>query len=83
MEAAGWWRRPRITLPGLKGIGRAVLILNLGYALTFGFDQMLIGRGAIGAQRIRGDHHIGLLVRPLRATSVTARRPACSSASPR
>ncbi len=25
-----------------------LLILNLGYALTFGFEQMLIQRGAVG-----------------------------------
>jgi putative aldouronate transport system permease protein len=49
VDGAGWWRRTRhITLPGLKGITILLLILNLGYALTFGFEQMLIQRGAIG-----------------------------------
>ncbi len=49
VDGAGWWRRLRhITLPGLKGISVLLLILNLGYALTFGFEQMLIQRGAVG-----------------------------------
>jgi len=49
VDGAGWWRRTRhITLPGLKGITILLLILNLGYALTFGFEQMLIQRGAVG-----------------------------------
>jgi len=49
VDGAGWWQRLRhITLPGLKGITVLLLILNLGYALTFGFEQMLIQRGAVG-----------------------------------
>jgi putative aldouronate transport system permease protein len=49
VDGASWWRRLRhITLPGLKGITVLLLILNLGYALTFGFEQMLIQRGAVG-----------------------------------
>ena len=49
VDGAGWWRRLRhITLPGLKGITVLLLILNLGYALTFGFEQMLIQRVAVG-----------------------------------
>ena len=49
VDGAGRWRRMRhITLPGLKGITILLLILNLGYALTFGFEQMLIQRGAVG-----------------------------------
>lgn len=49
VDGAGWWQRMRhITLPGLKGISVLLLILNLGYALTFGFEQMLIQRGAVG-----------------------------------
>jgi putative aldouronate transport system permease protein len=49
VDGAGWRHRTRhITLPGLKGITILLLILNLGYALTFGFEQMLIQRGAIG-----------------------------------
>ena len=43
MEAA--WH---ITLPGLKGITVLLLILNLGYALTFGFEQMLIQLSYVG-----------------------------------
>jgi putative aldouronate transport system permease protein len=49
VDGAGWWRRIRhITLPGLKGITILILILNLGYALTFGFEQILIQRQAVG-----------------------------------
>ncbi len=49
VDGAGRWRRMRhITLPGLKGITILLLILNLGYALTFGFEQMLIQRQAVG-----------------------------------
>ncbi len=49
VDGAGWWRRLRhITLPGLKGITILLLILNLGYALTFGFEQILIQRQAVG-----------------------------------
>ena len=38
-----------ITLPGLKAITVLLLILNLGYALTFGFEQMLIQLPAVGS----------------------------------
>jgi putative aldouronate transport system permease protein len=49
VDGAGRWRRIRhITLPGLKGIAVLLLILQLGYALTFGFEQMLIQRQAVG-----------------------------------
>jgi putative aldouronate transport system permease protein len=49
VDGAGRWRRIRhITLPGLKGITILLLILQLGYALTFGFEQMLIQRQAVG-----------------------------------
>jgi putative aldouronate transport system permease protein len=49
VDGAGWWRRTwHITLPGLKGITVLLLILNLGYALTFGFEQMLIQIPAVG-----------------------------------
>jgi putative aldouronate transport system permease protein len=49
VDGANWWRRTRhITLPGLKPIAILLLILNLGYALTFGFEQMLIQRAAVG-----------------------------------
>jgi putative aldouronate transport system permease protein len=49
VDGAGWWSRLRyITLPGLKPITVLLLILNLGYALTFGFEQMLIQLPAVG-----------------------------------
>jgi putative aldouronate transport system permease protein len=49
VDGASWWQRTRhITLPGLKAITILLLILNLGYALTFGFEQMLIQRAAVG-----------------------------------
>jgi putative aldouronate transport system permease protein len=49
VDGAGYWLRLRhITLPGLKGIAILLLILNLGYALTFGFEQMLIQLPAVG-----------------------------------
>lgn len=49
VDGANRWQRLRhITLPGLKGITVLLLILNLGYALTFGFEQMLLQRGAVG-----------------------------------
>ena len=49
VDGAGYWLRLRhITLPGLKGIAILLLILNLGYALTFGFEQMLIQLPGVG-----------------------------------
>jgi putative aldouronate transport system permease protein len=49
VDGASWWQRTRrITLPGLKPIMVLLLILNLGYALTFGFEQMLIQLQAVG-----------------------------------
>jgi putative aldouronate transport system permease protein len=49
VDGAGWWGRLRhITLPGLKPITILLLILQLGYALTFGFEQMLIQLPAVG-----------------------------------
>jgi len=49
VDGAGWWKRTwHITLPGLKGITVLLLILNLGYALTFGFEQMLIQLSYVG-----------------------------------
>ena len=50
VDGAGYWRRLRhITLPGLKAITVLLLILNLGYALSFGFEQMLIQLPAVGS----------------------------------
>jgi putative aldouronate transport system permease protein len=49
VDGANWRQRTwHITLPGLKAITILLLILNLGYALTFGFEQMLIQRAAVG-----------------------------------
>jgi putative aldouronate transport system permease protein len=49
VDGAGWWSRLwHITLPGLKPITILLLILQLGYALTFGFEQMLIQLPAVG-----------------------------------
>jgi putative aldouronate transport system permease protein len=49
VDGASWWQRTRrITLPGLRPIMVLLLILNLGYALTFGFEQMLIQLQAVG-----------------------------------
>jgi len=50
VDGAGYWRRLRhITLPGLTGITVLLLILNIGYALSFGFEQMLIQLPAVGS----------------------------------
>ena len=50
VDGANWRQRTwRITLPGLRPIMVLLLILNLGYALTFGFEQMLIQYPAVGA----------------------------------
>jgi putative aldouronate transport system permease protein len=43
-----WGRMRHITLPGLRPIMVLLLILNVGYALTFGFEQMLIQLSAVG-----------------------------------
>jgi len=49
VDGANWRQRTwRITLPGLRPIMVLLLILNLGYALTFGFEQMLIQIPAVG-----------------------------------
>ena len=49
VDGASWWQRTwHITLPSLKPIMVLILILNLGYALTFGFEQMLIQLSAVG-----------------------------------
>jgi putative aldouronate transport system permease protein len=49
VDGASWRQRTwHITLPGLKPIMVLILILNLGYALTFGFEQMLIQLSAVG-----------------------------------
>lgn len=49
VDGANWWQRTwRITLPGLRPIMVLLLILNLGFALTFGFEQLLIQYNAVG-----------------------------------
>jgi putative aldouronate transport system permease protein len=49
VDGASWWQRTRhITLSGLRPIMVLLLILNLGFALTFGFEQMLIQYAAVG-----------------------------------
>jgi len=49
VDGGGRWRRVRhVSLPGLKPIAILLLILNLGYALSFGFEQMLLQLGAVG-----------------------------------
>jgi putative aldouronate transport system permease protein len=49
VDGAKWRQRTwRITLPGLRPIMVLLLILNLGYALTFGFEQVLIQMPAVG-----------------------------------
>jgi len=49
VDGASWWRRTwHITLPGMRPIMVLLLILNIGYALTFGFEQMLIQLNAVG-----------------------------------
>jgi len=49
VDGANWRQRTwHITLPGLRPIMVLLLILNLGYALTFGFEQMLIQIPAVG-----------------------------------
>lgn len=48
-DGANWWRRTwHITLPGLRPIMVLLLILNLGFALTFGFEQVLLQLSAVG-----------------------------------
>lgn len=49
VDGAGWWRRTwHITVPGLRPIMVLLMILNLGFALTFGFEQVLIQLPAVG-----------------------------------
>jgi putative aldouronate transport system permease protein len=48
-DGAGPWRRLwHITLPGIRGVTVLLLVLRLGNALTVGFEQMLVQRGAVG-----------------------------------
>ena len=82
VDGANWWQRTwRITLPGLRAIMVLLLILNLGYALTFGFEQVLIQLPRRRAGRRPGAHHV-LLRERHRAGELQLRRRgrACSSA---
>lgn len=49
VDGAGPWRRMRhITLPALRPTIILLLILRLGDALTVGFEQLILQRGAVG-----------------------------------
>lgn len=48
--AIGWRRLWHITLPSIRGIIVLLLILRLGQALSTGFEQYYLQRGAVGAQ---------------------------------
>lgn len=50
MDGASKWRRVwHITLPALRPTIILLLILRLGDALTVGFEQLILQRGAVGA----------------------------------
>ncbi|TDE96016.1 sugar ABC transporter permease [Occultella glacieicola] len=50
MDGANRWRRMwHITLPALRPVIILLLILRLGDALTVGFEQLILQRGAVGA----------------------------------
>jgi len=50
MDGANRWRRIwHITLPALRATIILLLILRLGDALTVGFEQLILQRGAVGA----------------------------------
>jgi len=48
--AIGWRRLWHITLPSIRGVIVLLLILRLGQALSTGFEQYYLQRGAVGAQ---------------------------------
>jgi putative aldouronate transport system permease protein len=51
VDGAGSWRRLwHITLPGIRSVIVLLLILRLGAALSAGFEQYYLQRGAVGAQ---------------------------------
>ena len=51
VDGAGSWRRLwHITLPGIRSVIVLLLILRLGTALSVGFEQYYLQRGAVGAQ---------------------------------
>lgn len=50
VDGAGRWRRMwHITLPAIRPTIILLLILRLGDALTVGFEQLILQRGAVGA----------------------------------
>ena len=51
VDGANRWRRMwHITLPALKPVIILLLILRLGDSLTVGFEQLILQRGAVGAE---------------------------------
>src|SRR5699024_11886119 len=49
-DGANSWQRIRhITLPGMMPVISMLLILNVGTALTVGFEQLLLQQPAVGA----------------------------------
>jgi len=51
IDGAGSWRRMRhVTLPGIRSVIVLLLILRLGAALSVGFEQYYLQRGAVGPQ---------------------------------
>ncbi|KQY23557.1 polysaccharide ABC transporter ATP-binding protein [Cellulomonas sp. Root485] len=50
VDGAGRWRRMwHVSLPALRPVIILLLILRLGDALTVGFEQLILQRGAVGA----------------------------------
>src|SRR5690625_6569530 len=47
--ANSWQRIRHITLPGMMPVISMLLILNVGTALTVGFEQLLLQQPAVGA----------------------------------
>jgi putative aldouronate transport system permease protein len=51
VDGAGSWRRLwHVTLPGIRSVIVLLLILRLGTALSLGFEQYYLQRGALGPQ---------------------------------
>lgn len=49
MDGAGRWRRMwHVTLPALRPVAALLLVLQVGNALTVGFEQILLQRTAVG-----------------------------------
>ena len=58
-----WRRLWHVTLPGIRSVIVLLLILRLGDALSVGFEQYYLQRGAVGAAGGRGPRHVRLLPR--------------------